>query len=358
MVRSGSARFLPTARRPISDLGHEFGPDSSANDPQITANANGDVAAVWKVYNSPSISVVGALRPAGGTWPTTPTTVTPNAISNQSNLLANVALDPYGHATAVRDAVASRLRQRDRRGDRERDPRRRPTPIRRRFRRVPRAGNTVTCNPGTFHGTAPFNYTYARASTASSCPDNRLDVHRSRPGRGRGISCEVSATNDAGNAVADSAEILVNYTPPGSLTPPTINGTIEAGQVVTCDPGTWSGAPDPDLSYEWLRNGSPIAFETSDSYYIDVPDATKNLVCRVTASNGGGSLSQNSASALVPAVAAPKVKTKPALTGANPDSPATSYMVQFIGCQFTDHDGFATCSFVTPRSFERDVNRR
>jgi hypothetical protein len=303
---------------PISDLTSD--PVPSANDPQIAANANGDVAAVWKVYNSPNVSVVGSLRPAGGTWPATPTTITPNPISNQSNLLSRVAVDPYGHATAVATPMPQGFASEIDASVETRDPASPPdtdppavSPS------AAQAGNTVTCNPGTFHGTAPFSYTYAWLVDSVVVPGATGSTYSVRSqDAGSGIACEVTATNDAGNAVADSAEILVNYTPPGSLTPPTINGTIEAGRVITCDPGTWSGAPDPDLTYQWLRNGSPIAFETSDSYYVDVPDAGKNLVCRVTASNPGGTQSQNSASVLVPAVSAPKVKTRPVLTGPSP----------------------------------------
>ena len=54
--------------------------------------------------------------------------------------------------------------------------------------------------------------------------------------------------------------------PPANLTPPTISRT---GQVLTCDPGDWTG--NPTLAYRWLRNGTAVAGATSASWSI--PDA-------------------------------------------------------------------------------------
>lgn len=61
--------------------------------------------------------------------------------------------------------------------------------------------------------------------------------------------------------------------------------------MLSCDPdaGGWSGAPT--FSYQWLRDGAPIAGATGVSYSIADADAGHTLACQVTGTNAGGSAS-------------------------------------------------------------------
>jgi secreted trypsin-like serine protease len=67
-----------------------------------------------------------------------------------------------------------------------------------------------------------------------------------------------------------------------SSTPtPTISGSFAVGSTLTARAGSWS--PKPTLSYQWLRNGSPISRATSSSYKLTAADRDQLISVRVTA---------------------------------------------------------------------------
>ena len=62
---------------------------------------------------------------------------------------------------------------------------------------------------------------------------------------------------------------------------------LASGATLTCDPGIWlTKTGILDISYEWLRNGVPIAGATLESYVLVVEDEGAGLSCRVNGSNG------------------------------------------------------------------------
>jgi hypothetical protein len=92
--------------------------------------------------------------------------------------------------------------------------------------------------------------------------------------------------------------------PPANVSPPSLEGVPEVGEVIHCRPGEWSGEPAPALAFAWLRNGTEIGAGTDDSYQITPADAQQELSCEVTATNGAGQVSATSESVSVPAVKA------------------------------------------------------
>ncbi|UYK38685.1 PPC domain-containing protein [Microbacterium terricola] len=62
---------------------------------------------------------------------------------------------------------------------------------------------------------------------------------------------------------------------------PTVSGTVKVGKTLTVKPGTWKPAPVA-LSYQWLRNGKPIAKATTASYKLTTADRGKKISVRVT----------------------------------------------------------------------------
>jgi hypothetical protein len=101
---------------------------------------------------------------------------------------------------------------------------------------------------------------------------------------------------------------------PQNTAPPTVSGTPALGTALSCGIGTWSGEPAPAFGFEWLREGQPIAGATSDTYTVTSADVTRQLSCRVTASNAGGSLAKTSAAVSVPA-SAPVNTEQPVISG-------------------------------------------
>jgi hypothetical protein len=74
---------------------------------------------------------------------------------------------------------------------------------------------------------------------------------------------------------------------PIDLTPPTISGTAQQGQMLTCSNGTWLNSPT-SYSYSWQRNATTIAGETTNQYTLTSADVSQLITCTVVAHNGSG----------------------------------------------------------------------
>ena len=68
---------------------------------------------------------------------------------------------------------------------------------------------------------------------------------------------------------------------PVATVAPSITGTPTVGSTLKVAPGTWSNSPS--LTYQWLRNGVPIAGATSTSYKVLPSDSTQQIGAVVTA---------------------------------------------------------------------------
>jgi Carboxypeptidase regulatory-like domain len=99
---------------------------------------------------------------------------------------------------------------------------------------------------------------------------------------------------------------------------PSVSGTAAVGGLLSCSSGSWTGEPELTLSvgwplttpfsYQWLRDGAPIAGANSSAYIVQAADVGHALVCEVTATNVAGRTSARS-SLLAIAKPVPVVKT-------------------------------------------------
>lgn len=105
--------------------------------------------------------------------------------------------------------------------------------------------------------------------------------------------------------------VLALQSGPSNGVPPSVPLTAHSGDVVHCDPGTWSGSPT-SFEYQWLREGSPIAGATAADYTVTPADVGESVTCRVTATNAAGS-SSTSSNALMPMPAAPSNASSPSV---------------------------------------------
>ena len=169
-------------------------------------------------------------------------------------------------------------------------------------------GRTLTASPGTWTGTAPISYAYqwlrcgadgGRADggdcaivSAATRRDHRLgsgDV-------GFRIRVRVTATNAEGSRVAASNPTATVVGPPVNTAPPFPRGSTVVGQVVTGDPGTWTGAAPISFSYRWLRCNAAggecvsIAGGNSRNYRVSQSDVGRKLRFNVTARNSLGTV--------------------------------------------------------------------
>lgn len=113
------------------------------------------------------------------------------------------------------------------------------------------------------------------------------------------VTVAVSDTTPGVDAALESADRLEGpgntAQAPVNSSPPVISGTDAVGEVLTCVDGSWTGTPTPTLSVRWLRDGSPIAGATTNSYTVLTADEGHRLACEVTAGNAAGDKSAVSA---------------------------------------------------------------
>lgn len=78
---------------------------------------------------------------------------------------------------------------------------------------------------------------------------------------------------------------------------PTLSGTAQVGQTLTCSQGLWNGTSPITYSYQWeyAKTGETILGATNNQYIIDLEDVNRTLRCRVIATNLLGANSINSA---------------------------------------------------------------
>lgn len=129
-------------------------------------------------------------------------------------------------------------------------------------------------------------------------------------------------TFNATNYGVDVAVTLGAGTPtaPSNSTAPhiTTDGTPQTGESVSCSQGTWSGDATITYAYQWKRGSTSISGATSSNYTLQVADVGQTIKCTVTATNGAGSVSQDSDNTITPSAppsGAPSNSTPPAITG-------------------------------------------
>ncbi len=179
-------------------------------------------------------------------------------------------------------------------------------------------GQTLTCEPGTWNGTSPIEYTYKwlRDGTPMEPIDTSEQYKVAKTDEGHQLACTVTATNTVGTGSATSRAVEVPTTkPPEDVTPPEVLGTPAVESELTCETGKWNN--EPTFTFQWLRDGSKIVGATGQTYKVTSADETHTLSCEVTATNGAGKVPKVSSSASnkhIPG-SAPEDKTPPTIKG-------------------------------------------
>jgi hypothetical protein len=170
-------------------------------------------------------------------------------------------------------------------------------------------GGLLSASAGEWSGSAPISYAYQWQlcnALGQSCKDiegasgqslslSSLDV-------GSTLRMVVTATNAAGSqSAASAATSPIAALLPSNVSPPTISGLLQTGQLLSVTNGAWSGTAPIAYSYQWqlcnaLGGGcTNISKATEPGFKLSLADVGLTLRAIVTATNGGGSVSQASA---------------------------------------------------------------
>ena len=220
-------------------------------------------------------------------------------------------------------------------------------------------GQTVSVSNGTWTGSPTITYAYQwrrcdsgggncadiGGATSSSYTLTSTDV-------GKAIRAVVTASNSAGSASATTAASNdVAATPPVNTVDPSISGTVQDGQTLTADRGTWTGTPTITYAYQWQRcdsgggNCQNVSGATATTYALTSADVGSRMRVVVTATNAAGNASDSATTGSAVAPRPPVNVTVPTVTGTPRDgqtltadqgtwtgSPTISYAYQWQRC--------------------------
>ena len=155
---------------------------------------------------------------------------------------------------------------------------------------------TLECRTGIWSGDLLpiFTYQWLRDGDAIDGADDAM-YSLQEADKGRLLSCRVTAPNTVGPAAATSEALRIPLAPAPVVTP-RLSGDPYVGRTLSCDPGTWDGAPAPALTYRWLRDGARISGATAQRYRVTAEDQGHSVSCIVTASNSAGAASASTSS--------------------------------------------------------------
>ena len=187
-------------------------------------------------------------------------------------------------------------------------------------------GQTLSASTGTWtNSPTGFAYQWRRCDTAGANCANIASATGSSyllvaGDVGSTIRVQVTASNSAGGNSAQSAASAVvsaAASAPVNTAPPAITGTPQQGQTLSASTGTWTNSPT-NFAYQWRRcdtagkNCSNISGATGSSYLLVAGDVGSTIRVQVTASNGaGGNSAQSAATATVTAAPSAPVNTAP-----------------------------------------------
>jgi len=181
----------------------------------------------------------------------------------------------------------------------------------------------------TIDGTQPMVYAWLRNGVEIAGADGPYLWLPEVTLADNGAVYSLRGTNAAGSVTTLTAKLTVSATP---LPPTLVFGpqpfTVASGETAVFSVAVDGSAP---FSYQWKRNGQPIAGATAAVYTFATVDADDGALFSVSVANASGSLQTDAAKlTVVPAQSAPVITTQPHGIVVNVGSPA-SFAVEAKG---------------------------
>ena len=192
------------------------------------------------------------------------------------------------------------------------------------------ATSTDWTESGLTHGNAPAPGALV-ATVASPQAGSWLEIDVTSAVAGPGpVSFLLTIPSAAAELVLSTKEggrapelVLEVGDPPAALTPPTVFGTLRAGETLTASPGTWTGTEPIAFALQWLRCGpagggcDDIPAATGAAYLLGPADVDRTIRVRETGTNAVGAASATSSATaqVAPAIEPPASVAPPAVSG-------------------------------------------
>lgn len=188
-------------------------------------------------------------------------------------------------------------------------------------------GQTLTASTGSWSGYPAPSFSFAwqqcdqNGQNCAPISGATNSTYTPQPGdTGLTLAVTVTALNSVGSASQTSSPTGRVSAAPTYSAVPTLSGTAQLGQTLAATPGTWSGYPQPGLTYTWQRcnqSGQSCAQITgamSPTYVLTPADVGSTVLATVTGTNVAGQSSASSApSAIV--TGAPSNTGAPSISG-------------------------------------------
>lgn len=151
----------------------------------------------------------------------------------------------------------------------------------------PKVGDNLAASTGAWTPTAAITYQWLRdgetitGATSATYTTTVADSDHALSVRATGMATGYETTEKTSAATAKVATLVFSSTP----TPVISDSTPTVGDKLTATVAAWS--PAASMSWQWLRDGQPIAGATSVSYTVTAADRGRVLSVRVTGKADG-----------------------------------------------------------------------
>jgi hypothetical protein len=172
-------------------------------------------------------------------------------------------------------------------------------------------GSTLTANAGTWTSGTTLAYQWLRDGVAISGA-TRSTYAVVAADRGHKLSVMVTGSKDGFETVSKTSAAVAATDVFSTVPVPTISGTAKAGSTLTATAGAWS--PAATLTYQWLRDGSPISGATKSTYVVATADRGHKVSVTVMGSAAGYQSAAKTSAVVSVASVFPSVPT-PTISG-------------------------------------------